>query len=208
MLPVWIVLTLFILRSDGGLLKATMFLAGATLVRLVQGIAFGLLYEASASSYGEESAGLIGATLLLLVGVFMLITAVKKWAKQEDPDAPPPQWMTMFDGLTPLRAFGMGVLLTVVAVKQWVFTLSAVSIIVAAQLPTATNVALFLGYAVAAQSLLLTPVVITAVAPAWSAQTLDRVQAWLERHNRAIVVTVSLVFGLWFTWRGVTGLLG
>jgi hypothetical protein len=32
-------------------------------------------------------------------------------------------------------------------------------------------------------------------------------QSWLERHNRVIVVTVSLIFGLWFAYKGITGLI-
>ena len=33
-------------------------------------------------------------------------------------------------------------------------------------------------------------------------------QGWLERNNRPILIGVSLVFGLWFLAKGVTGLMG
>ena len=32
-------------------------------------------------------------------------------------------------------------------------------------------------------------------------------QGWLERNDRVIVITVSLIFGVWFLWKGFTGLM-
>jgi hypothetical protein len=80
----------------------------------------------------------------------LLVTAYKKWRKEDDPDAPPPKWMSALSGLSTLKAFGMGALLMIVAVKQWVFTLSAIAI---------------------------------------------------------ITVAVSLIFGVWFASKGITGLM-
>ena len=59
----------------------------------------------------------------------MLISAVMKWRKEEDPDAPPPKWMAVLGGLSALQAFGMGALLMALSIKQWVFTLSAIAVI-------------------------------------------------------------------------------
>ncbi len=47
-LPIWIIMALFLLRSEGGLLKATAFAAGATTVRLIQGVLFGFVFGAAA----------------------------------------------------------------------------------------------------------------------------------------------------------------
>ena len=43
-------MVLFLLRSEGGLLKAAAFAAGAIIVRLVQGILFGYVFGKSADS--------------------------------------------------------------------------------------------------------------------------------------------------------------
>ena len=48
----------------------------------------------------------------------------------------------------------------------------------------------------AAQSLVLTPIVVYAVVSTRSAKTLDAAQKWLERHPRVIVIANSLVSGL------------
>ncbi len=138
----------------------------------------------------------------------MLITAVKEWRKEEDPDAPPPKWMAMFSGLSTRKAFGFGALLMAISVKQWVFTLSALAIIEVGALGLGGGVLAFLLFVVLAQSLVVAPIIAYDVALTSSARLLDAAQGWLERNNRIIVISVSLVFGVWFVWRGVSGLLG
>ncbi len=93
LLPVWIIMALFLLRGEGGVLKAAAFAAGAMTVRVVQGVLFGFVFGAATDASGESGASLITSTLLLVLGILMLISAVRKWRKEEDPDAPPPKWM-------------------------------------------------------------------------------------------------------------------
>jgi hypothetical protein len=205
-LPIWIVLVLFLLRSEGGLRKATAFVAGATTVRLIQGVLFGFVFGAAVDQ-GDAGPELIASTLLLVVGILMLITAYKKWHKEEDPDEPP-KWMMTLGGLTTLKAFGVGALLMAVAIKQWVLTLSAIAIVEQAEASLASSVLAFLVFVVLAQSLIVAPIIACAVAPARSAKLLDTAQAWLARNNRVIAIAVSLIFGLWFSWKAITGLLG
>lgn len=204
-LPAWIVVVLSLLR-EGGVRIATAFLAGAITVRLVQGILFGLVFNAPAEERGDRGASLIASTLLLAVGILLLITAVKHWRKDDDPDAPPPNWMDTFRGLSAFKAFGLGALFLAIAVKQWVFTLSAISVIDEAQLSQTGGVLAYLLFVLAAQSLMLAPIIAAAVAPVHSATLLDAAQGWLERHNRVIVIVTSAIFGPWFLWKGVTGL--
>lgn len=204
-LPVWIIMTLFLLRGQGGLAKASAFVAGAVGVRLLQGILFGFVFG---SDEAGDRAGTVKATLLLVVGILMLIAAYKKWRKEEDPDGPPPKWMSTLGGLSPLKALGAGALLMTVAVKQWVFTLSALAIIDAGQVALVEGVLLYLLFVMGAASLMVAPILVAALAPAQAEKLLNRAQGFLERHNRVITIVVSLVFGVWFVWKGVTGLIG
>ena len=206
LLPIWIIMTLFLLRGEGGLAKASAFIAGAVSVRLLQGVFFGFVLGSDEA--GVDRSGVIKATLLLVVGLLMLVAAYKKWRKEEDPDAPPPKWMSTLSGLSAVKAFGMGALLMVVAVKQWVFTLLALAIIDEGQVSQLAGVLLFLLFVIGAQLLMVIPILITALAPAQAGKLLDSAQGWLERNNRVITIAVSLIFGLWFVWKGVTGLMG
>ena len=204
--PIWIIIVLFLLRSEGGLLKAAAFAAGGITVRLVQGVVFGYIFRSSAESNGEAGSNLIVSTLLLVVGILMLITAFKQWRKEDDPDAPPPKWMATISGLSATKALGMGALLVAIAAKQWVFTLSAIGVIAQALMSQAENIIAFLFYVLAAESLVLAPIVVYAVAPKQSARTLSAAQDWLAKHNRQIVIAVSLIFGVLFLFKGITGI--
>ena len=208
LLPVWIIMALFLLRGEGGVLKAAAFAVGAMMVRLVQGILFGFVFAEAADASGESGSNLITSTLLLMLGILMLISAVRKWRKEADPDTPPPKWMDILGGMSALKAFGMGALLMVLAIKQWVFTLSAIAVIEQGELSQTGNVLAYLFFVLAAQSLVLAPIVVSAVAPAQSAKLLDAAHGWLERNNRAIVIAASSIFGVWFLWKGITGLIG
>jgi hypothetical protein len=207
-LPAWIIIVLFLLRGERGIWKATAFLGGAMGVRLAQGVIFGLLIETAVEEYGEESANVIASTLLLIVGLLLLLAAVKKWRREDDPDAPPPGWKEFLRQATPVKALGTGVLLMLIAAKQWVFTLSAIAVIEQGALSRGQNVLAYVIFTLAAQSLMLLPVAISAVAPARAEAWLGAVEQWLERHERAITIGASLIFGVWFFWKGVTGLLG
>jgi len=208
LLPVWIIMALFLLRGEGGVLKAAAFAAGAMTARVVQGVLFGFVFGEATDTSGESGANLITSTLLVVLGILMLISAVKKWRKEEDPDAPPPKWMDVLGGLSAIQAFGMGALLMVLAIKQWVFTLSAISVIEQGELSQTGNVLAYLFFVLAAQSLVLAPVLISAVAPTQSTKLLDAIHGWLERNNRAIVIAASSIFGVWFLWMGIGGLIG
>jgi hypothetical protein len=207
-LQVWIIMALFLLHSEGGVLKATAFATGAMSVRLLQGILFGFVFGAADEANGDSGASLIASTLLLVVGILLLVSAVKQWRKEEDPDAPPPKWMAILSGLSALKAFGAGALLMALAIKQWVFTLSAIAVIEDAHLGQTANVLAYLFFVVAAQSLVLAPIIVSAVAPTQSTRLLGAAQGWLERHNRVIAIAVSSIFGVWFLWKGITGLIG
>lgn len=207
-LPVWIIITLLLLRGQGGVTKAAGFAAGAILARSLVIFLFHFVFRSAADQESADSSGLIGSTLLTLVGLLLLITAYKKWRKEEDPDGPPPKWMSMLDGVSALKATGLGALLMLVAVKQWVFTLSAIAIVEEAKLPAGETLLAFVFFVLGSMSLVLLPIILSAVAPKQSTQVLGKAMGFLERYNRPITIGASLIFGVWFLYKGVTGLMG
>lgn len=206
--PFYPVAVLLMLRGRGGTAKALVFVGGNVAARLAQGAVFGLVLGAAVAGGSEDGQRLVVSALLLLVGILLLIAAAKKWRKEEDPDAPPPRWMAAIGDLSAVGAVGAGALLVAVAVKQWVFTLSAIGVIGEAELGRGASIGLYLAYAAATQALVLLPILAHILAPQRAAGPLKSTETWLERHNRAIVITVSLVFGAWFSYKGATGLIG
>jgi hypothetical protein len=110
--------------------------------------------------------------------------------------------------MSAIKALGLGIVLPLVAPKLWVFTLGAISVIDEANLGRTSSIIAYLLYMISAQLLITLPVLAYLVAPAWAASSLGAAREWLEKHNRVIVIVVSLIFGLLFLWQGVTGLMG
>lgn len=206
--PVNIIIVLLLLRGQGGLVKAGAFAGGMVVARLIQGIVFGNIFNASANAGADAGPSPLVSTLLLLLGILLWVTAIKQFTRDDDPDAPPPKWMAMFQSISAPKAFGMGALLVAIAAKQWVFTLGALGIIRDARLGNPQDIVAYLFFVLGAVSLMLIPIIACAVAPAQSARALEAGGKWLEKHNRAIVIAVSAVFGTLFLFKGIAGLLG
>lgn len=204
--PVWIIITLLLLRGPGGAATGGAFVGGLVLVRLLQGYLASLLYSGIPNEQGEGQ--VVASTLIMVVGFLLLITGIRKWRYVPDAAEPPPAWMTKLSTITPLRALGVGALAMALAPKMWVFTGSAIGVIRGNALQDGQAAAAFLVYVFGSSLFVLLPVLATAVAPEWSAGWLGRLGDWLEAHNRSIVIIFSLIFGLFFLWKGLGGLLG
>jgi hypothetical protein len=206
--PAWLIVALILLRGKHGIVKATAFAAGVMTVRTLQFALFGRLFGTIAYANGEDVFDLIPSTLLLVAGLVLVITAVRAWwCKEEDSDAPPPRWMTALGAMSTPAAYGMAVALMFVGLKQWVFTLSAIAVIDDAYMSRLETMLAYLFFIVAAQSLMLVPIVSSVVAPAYSARMVGIVLSWLERNNRPITIVVSIAFGAWFLSKGIGGLV-
>jgi hypothetical protein len=206
--PVLLIIVLLLLAAENGTAKAAMFVLGAFVMRLIHGLVFGFLLRPDADAPADEDPGVVLATLLLVLGTLMLVSALKSLLTDVDPDAAPPKWMAMLDGTSPGRAFLMGLGMTAIAVKMWLFSMAVVGEITSAGLGTAAAVLVFVIYDLLAVSPAATVVLLSVVAPAWADRNLDRLSAWMAAHNRAITIAVSLVFGLLFFYKGYMGLWG
>lgn len=206
LVPVQIIVVILLLTGEQrGPLKAIAFVLGMTLARLVQGVLFGFIFTGGSYDTADATnAGWIKATLLTVLGLLLLITAYRKWAKDPDPDEPPPKWLAMLDGLTPLRALFLGAGFIFIAAKLWVFTLGAISVIGEAQPGQPAGTYAYLLYILLAQSLLIIPILIRLILPKQATGWLRSVGEWLEANNNTIVIIVSLVFGLLFLYQGIT----
>lgn len=207
LVPLQIIVIVLLLTSEKrGPLKAILFVLGMTLVRLAQWGLFGVVLAGDPADSAERS-GWFKAGLLVALGIMLLVTAYKKWAKEPDPDAPPPKWLAMLDGVTPPRALLFGAGFILIAPKLWVFTLGAISVISEAGLEPRGGTIAFLVYMLLAQSLLLLPILIRLLLPRQAAGWLRAFGGWLEKYNDPIVMVVSLVFGVLFLYQGLSSFL-
>ncbi|HYO43436.1 MAG TPA: GAP family protein [Candidatus Limnocylindrales bacterium] len=210
LVPVQIIITTMVLRSPSGRTAGIAWLAGMTIVRLGQGVLFGLILGAAADAAGDGTASTgpnTGASLLLLViAILFLLTAARYALKQPDEDAPPPRWMAMVESVTPVKAFGLGAAILLIGVKPWVFTLGAINAIGAAGLGQGAAIATYLVFVLLAGSINLVVVGLAFAMPARSASMVDAIATFMARHSRVLMMVLGLVFGSWFLLKALRGL--
>lgn len=205
--PVQIIITILLLRSSSGRITAVAFVAGMASVRLLQGVLFGVVLGSSEAA--DESGGgttPITGTLLLVVGVLLLVLAVRSLLNEPDPDAPPPKWLTMTATMKPAKAYLLGAGLMAIGAKFWVFTLSAIAAIRDADLGQTPAIVTFVVFVVLCSGAMLAVIGVAVLAPSRSEALLSRASDWLEAHNRVIVIVLGLVFGSWFVLKGLHGI--
>jgi hypothetical protein len=207
LVPIQIVITTLLLRSASGKMTAVAWVAGMTTVRLGQGLVFGAIVgSGNATSDPSAGPGEAVSLLLLVVAILFYVTALKQILGHPDEDAPPPKWMAMIEGVTPARAFALGVGIMLIGAKFWVFTLGAISVIVEAGLGRAESIVAFVLFVVLAESIVLTLILVAYLFPTRSAAFLDRVTGLLATYNRPLMIGLGLVFGTWFMIKALSGL--
>jgi len=204
--PVVMVITLLLLNSPAGVPAATLWVAGTITIRLLQGLVFGAVIPAPEGSADDPAP--IASLVLLVLSIVLLTTAVKKIIGASDPDdaSEPPRWMTAFDSVSPGRAFVYGAVLPLIAVKQWVFTLGAISILEEGELDRGVGIAAYVGFVLVVTAPSIVFVALAALFPARSARTLEAARSWLVARNDQILIVLGLVFGVFFGVRALDGL--
>lgn len=203
-----VIVTLLLTSERRGPLKAIAFVLGMTLARLGQGVLFGLVLTGGSGEPSDaDGAGVVRATVMTVLGIFLLITAYKTWAKEPDPDAPPPKTLTMLGTLTPVKALLFGTGFVLIGPKLWIFVLGAISTISEAQLGQPASTWMFLLFVLLAESLMLIPILIRLLMPQRAKGLLESLAAWMKRYNDTIIIVISVVFGAVFLYQGISAFL-
>ncbi len=208
--PIEIAITIILLGTPSRLRSAGAWIAGHGSTRLLQGLVFGtILHWGARSANPAHSRHWIVSTVLLVVALVFLVTAAREMFSDDDPDAPPPKWMTMLTTATPTKAFFIGAGVMAVSVKAWVFTLAAIGVIgtagSGAGLGRVTNVVTYVAFVVLAASGNLLVVCAAGFLPARSRSLLERTLRWIQDNDRPIMIVVGLVFGIWFGIKALHG---
>ena len=169
-----------------------------TVVRLIQGVVFGVvLAESEANSEGDSPSVVLG-TILLVLAILLYVKALRTAVGTEEEDAPPPRWLTKAGSMSPLTAFCAGAGFMSISVKFLVFTLGAISAIAEAHLDARLSALTFVLFVALAQILPFTIVGLAASSSTGAVEVLDNFSGWLQRQNRIITILFGLVFGTWF----------
>ncbi len=144
-----------------------------------------------------DAAKPITAVVQLVLGLGLLLLALRQWRSRPAPGVEPdlPPWMSAIDTMTPLRAFLLALVLAAVNPKNLLLGAAAGLTIGGATLDagaTAASIAIFV--LVAGASVLL-PVVSYLVASKAMAGPLESLRRWLVHNNSTVMAVLLLVLG-------------
>jgi len=198
------VVTILLLRTSARVAGA--WVAGMTVVRLLQGLLFGVILSDATAAETPAGRETVFSAVLLVLSVTLFVTAAKQLLGGDDPDAPPPRWMAAVESVGAGKAFALGAGLVAINAKLWVFTLGAIAAIEEAHEGRHAGVVSYLAFVALVLAPQLAALAFALAVPARARRALDRIAEWLRRHNRTIVIAISLVFGTWFLVKALRGL--
>jgi hypothetical protein len=147
----------------------------------------------------------VGRVISATVGALLIVLGLRSLLDSSDPDASPPRWMESINSISPSRAFGFGMALFPLQVKNLAIFVACLNLIIASSLsPQGSIVALMLVLVVFAIPVLVL-IGLYAAVPQRASTKLGSLQAWMEKNNRAITVALCFVFGTFFLLRGLLG---
>jgi hypothetical protein len=198
--PPLLLLTILFWSSQRPLPNASALVIGYFTTCTLIGIS-GLLLFAGA----ESTVSTVGRVISATVGALFIVLGLRSLLDSPDPDPQPPRWMESINSMSPPRAFGFGMALFPLQVKNLAIFVACLNLIIASSLsPQGSIVALMLVLVVFAIPVLVL-IGLYAAVPQRASTKLGSLQAWMEKNNRAITVALCFVFGTFFLLRGLLG---
>jgi len=135
----------------------------------------------------------------------LLLLAVRNCFVEDDPDAPPPKFMTMIAKLGPFKLFGLGIGISIIQPRFIIIVLLGTSMIAQARLSTTENFISLLVLALLMIWPMLIPLVVFLVMGEHGVDAMKSMRAWLVHNQRMNNVVVMGVFGVLLLFLGLTG---
>jgi hypothetical protein len=198
--PPLLLLTILFLGSQRPLPNAGALMLGYFTTCAVIGISGITLFGGA-----EDAVSTVGRVISVTVGVLLLVLGLRTVLAPPDPDSTPPKWMESIDSMSPPRAFGFGIVLFPLQVKNLAIFVASLNLIIVSNLgPESSIVALGLVlFIFAIPDLALIGLYVAA--PQRASKMLVSLRTWMEKNNRTITVVLCLVFGAFFLLRGFMG---
>ena len=194
--PVPIIAVTLMLFSRRARVNGPAFLLGWVLaVAVVSGVAYTLADQADAATSSTAADTIAWGKIVF--GVLFLLLAARNWRSRPARGTQPemPKWMAGVDGLTPLKAFGLGLLLAGPNPKNLMLSASAGAALAGLGLPAGEAVGSLIVFIVIASLSIAAPVFYYLIGGDNAKARLDELKDWLILHNNAVMAVLFLVFG-------------
>jgi threonine/homoserine/homoserine lactone efflux protein len=146
--------------------------------------------------------------LKLVLGVLLLAVAVKEWKARPAANAEVamPKWMSALDAFTPVKAGGMGVLLSALNPKNLVFIIGGATAVSQFDLSGADQAVCWVVFTLIATIGVAIPMGIYLFMGDKAAATLDGLKTWMARNNTAVMAVLLVIIGVKLIGDGISGL--
>jgi hypothetical protein len=205
--PTMIGLVVIFLSDDRGVVKALAFILGKYLVYVIWGW---VSLDVAEHIFSTNSGGATSyaEVIFLIFGLLLLILAVRNFLGEDDPDAPPPKFMTILDKLGPVKLFGVGVVISLMQFRFIALVLVGATVIAEAKLSTTQNLISVFVLALLMVWPMLIPVVVCLVLGERREAAMKWMRIWLTRNQRMINVVVLGDFGILLLIFGLISIFG
>jgi Protein of unknown function (DUF2910). len=202
--PIPIIAAILMLLSPKAKGTSVGFLIGWLLGIVVAVVVFTLL-AAVIPEQGADDSKPIGGTLKILLGVGLLVLALRQWRSRPGPgeEASLPKWMAAIDTMTAGRGFVLGFLLSAVNPKNLLMAASAGLIIGTAGLSVAEVTLAIVVFVLIAGCSVALPVVAYLLASKRMAAPLESLRVWLVHNNATVMAVLLLVIGVVVIGKGL-----
>jgi hypothetical protein len=197
--PVPIVAVVTLLAGDHGRRNAFTFLIAMVIIMLTLGV---LTVFVLGSESARSSATTAQAAAQTLVGVVFLALFVAQWRTRPRRTDEKPGWLRLIDR----AGLGAAVVLAF-ALTNYALLSAGAGEIRTATLSASQQAAALAFFVAVAVSTVATPLALYLVRPAWAREQLGRLQSWLTRYDRVILMIVFGLMAALFTAQGVANLL-
>jgi hypothetical protein len=204
--PVMIMAVIMILSAEGGFGKAISYILGRILAYALWGVLL-LGVNDNLPNTGGGQASTASLVIKSILGLLLLVVAIRTYVGEDDPDAPPPKWMLALDKASPTALFGIAVLLSVIQLRFVLLMMAGINSIVMASLPASQVVISLVILILAVIWPQLLPILIYLFMGQKAQVTLNSMNRWLTRNQRMVNVVVLGLFGIILTADGLSGLL-
>ena len=187
--------------------NGTAFLAGWIVsLAAVSTVVYVLAHDGNVATSTTASDSVSWGKIVLGAGLLML--ARRNWRKRPAPGVEPemPKWMGTVDRMSPVKAFGLAVVLAAVNPKNLLLTLGSATGLAQLGLSTSDAIVATAVFVVIASLSIAVPVAYAMFGGAKAKASLESAKTWLTAHNAAVMAVLFLVFGVDLIAKGLPNL--
>jgi len=206
--PMPLIALILMLISVRAKVTAPLF-AVAIIIGILINTMIGFLIGGAFGNGGDEGPSTAASIFQVVLGVLFVALAVQQWRKRPRPgnEPEPPKMFAAIDSMSGRSAFGLGLLISAVNLKNLPLAISSGIDISQAGLSTGVGVLTVVVFTVIATLSMTIPVIVVLTVGERVSPELESVKEWLLAHNNAIMLVLFAVLGARALGAGVAGLV-